>query len=79
VVSALELLSILCLPLRPRPTVCLENAYLIKGSASRNELPPAFLNPKLQVLPWASGPSAVGVLACQALAAMAVVVFMRLR
>jgi amino acid transporter len=37
----------------------------------------AGLNPMLQVLPWASVPSAVGVLACQALAAIAVVVFFR--
>jgi amino acid transporter len=37
----------------------------------------ARLDPMLQVLPWASVPSAVGVLACQALAAIAVVVFFR--
>ncbi|MCT7317339.1 APC family permease [Ralstonia sp. CHL-2022] len=37
----------------------------------------AGLNPMLQVLPWASVPSAVGVLACQTLAAVAVVAFFR--
>jgi amino acid transporter len=37
----------------------------------------AALDPMLQVLPWASVPSAVGVLACQALAAIAVVAFFR--
>lgn len=37
----------------------------------------AGLDPMLQVLPWASVPSAVGVLTCQVLAAMAVIVFFR--
>lgn len=37
----------------------------------------AGLDPMLQVLPWASVPSAVGVLSCQVLAAVAVVVFFR--
>jgi membrane associated rhomboid family serine protease len=37
----------------------------------------AGLDPMLQVLPWASVPSAVGVLACQVLAAIAVVAFFR--
>ena len=37
----------------------------------------AGLDPMLQALPWASVPSAIGVLACQALAAIAVIVFFR--
>jgi len=37
----------------------------------------AGLDPMLQALPWASVPSAIGVLACQALAAMGVVAFFR--
>ncbi|MFV0678503.1 hypothetical protein ACLIWX_35835 [Variovorax sp. tm] len=37
----------------------------------------AGLDPMLQALPWASVPSAIGVLTCQVLAALAVIAFFR--